>query len=147
MPFSFSDVKKSILDIFAKPNGLLGNPFTVAYVLGILICIIVIFLLRNDEITDGKVKLFKIFIYSSILAACLIICQNTILIKDIEAKKSSALATQIIHGGDQKYTNSYIKFKPDDQMFVQENKPMLTTSSFPESVDEQVKLILNEDVV
>jgi hypothetical protein len=32
-------------------------------------------------------------------------------------------------------------------MFVQENKPMLTTSSFPESVDEQVKLILNEDVV
>ena len=64
MPFSFSDIKKSLLDIFAKPNGILGNPFTVAYVLGIIICIIVIFLMRNDDISNGRIKLFKLFIYS-----------------------------------------------------------------------------------
>jgi hypothetical protein len=146
MPFSFSDVKKSLLDIFAQPNGLLGNSFTVAYILGLLVCIIVIFLMRNDEISDGKVKLFKLFIYSSILAACLIICQNTILIKDIESRKSSALTSHILNDGIQTNTNSYMSFKPNSQIPVQEFRPILTTGG-NQSVDEQVHMMLDDSLI
>ena len=146
MPFSFSDISKSLSDIFAKPNGLLGNPFTVAYILGIIICIIVIFLMRDDDINNGKIKLFKLFIYSSIFAACLIISQNTILIKDIENKRSLVMTDKVINGGDMVNTNGYVGFKPDGSTSVMRIDPMLTTNTFNGgSMEEQVKLMIGDD--
>jgi len=144
MPFSFSDIKKSLLDIFAKPNGILGNPFTVAYVLGIIICIIVIFLMRNDDISNGRIKLFKLFIYSSIVAVCLIISQNTILIKDIENKRSLVMTDKVINGGDYTNVNGYVGFKPNGGTAVIRNDPLLTTNTLGESVDEKVNFLVGE---
>jgi hypothetical protein len=147
MPFSFGDVTQSSLDFFTSSNGILGNPFTTAYIIGIITCIIIIFIMRKDNIKSSKVKLFKILIYTTLFASCLIFCQNTILMKNLENKKSVDVATKLVNGGDfDKKTESYVEFRPNNSTSVNiQMDPLYTNPNKTDNKDYKF-VTLNNDV-
>jgi hypothetical protein len=140
MPFSFSDIKQSAVDIFATSNGILGNPFTTAYIIGIITCLIVIFIMRKDNITSSRVKLFKILIYTTLFASCLIFFQNTILLKKIDNKNSIETVNRLVQGGDfNKTTESYVEFRPNGNTSVNIQMDPLYTN--PAKLDNEYNFV------
>lgn len=112
MPFNFTDSFNNIVSTFSSKNKLFGNPIVLSVVLSMFICIIVVLTLKDDYITSGKTKLFKIFIYSCLVTMFSFVVYNDCSISpnpnnfsDVLLKKGGAM----VEGAQE-----YVKFNPSN---------------------------------
>jgi len=119
MPFNVSDAKKSFvnrLDNIVKIA--LSNPITASLTITIIVCIILMWIFRNDTcIKHRGSKVFTIFVYAFISTTVVIFLQNSYIFKN----KTTVVDPFELITGSARYVN--------DGDYVPVNAPATTDSS------------------
>jgi hypothetical protein len=92
MPFVFEDLYKSTTTSLSITD----HPILAAVLIGVLVCAVVVIIMRNDGVRSSKVKIFKIFTYSTLIAVSVIILQNTALMRRIQKNNQPVVDMQIL---------------------------------------------------
>lgn len=82
MPLAVKDVVNSFVnktDPFVRFT--LRNPLSTALTISIIICILLIWVFKDDNISKRRIKLAKMFVYSLLLTTAIIFLQNSHIIK------------------------------------------------------------------
>lgn len=97
MPLAVKDVVNSFvskMDPFVRLT--LRNPLSTALTLSIIICILLIWIFRDDNISKRRVKLVKMFIYSLLLTTTIMFLQNSHIIKQKSSRPDMILPDGVL---------------------------------------------------
>lgn len=119
MPVALNDIAngfKNKMDPFARFA--LRNPLTTALTISIIVCILLIWIFKDDNIVNRRVKLTKMLVYTFMLSTVVIFLQTAAIIKkslgrgdivlseDVLSGQTSAVA---VHAADPDYVRPEIK--------------------------------------
>ena len=99
--------------------------------------------MRDDNIKDSNVKLFKVFMYTSLAAASIIVLQNTTVIKRLQPQyqmpiDARNLAHEKIAMDTIQSNQSYVPFTPQVPNYAERPKlPTLMTQQLPSNTQQQ----------
>lgn len=99
MPLAVKDVVNSFVsktDPFVRLT--LKNPLSAALTLSIIVCLILIWIFRDDNISKRRIKLVKIFVYSFVIITTVLFLQNSYIIKQKSNKTDIVLPEGVLIG-------------------------------------------------
>ena len=98
MPLAVKDVVNSFIsksDPFVRFT--LRNPLSTALTISIIICLLLIWVFKDDNISKRRIKLAKMFVYSLMLTTAVIFLQNSHIIKQRSNRSDMVLPDGILN--------------------------------------------------
>lgn len=110
MPAAVKDVVNSFVnkaDPFVRFT--LKNPLSASLTLSILICLLLIWIFKDDDISKRRIKLVKMFVYSFFITTTIFFLQNSHLLKERAKKTDIILPDGVLNGSTGASDPGYVK--------------------------------------